>query len=82
MRAAGKGIRAAREEMFGDASYAEAGDTAVFMFNSFVLDTDGWESYYRQGGELPVETDTYAAFHAALDKASANPEIKNFVIDL
>jgi len=29
-----------------------------------------------------VETDTYAAFHAALDKAAANPEIKNFVIDL
>ena len=29
-----------------------------------------------------METDTYAAFHAALDKAAANPEIKNFVIDL
>ena len=80
--AAWKGIRAAREEKFGDTTYAELGDTAIFMFNTFVLDLDGWENYYHQGGDLPVETDTYAAFHAALDKAAANPEIKNFVIDL
>lgn len=82
MNAARKGVKAAREEKFGDASYAELGDTAIFMFNTFRLDLDGWENYYHQGGELPVETDTYAAFHAALDKAAANPEIKNFVIDL
>ena len=82
MNAARKGVKAAREEKFGDASYAELGDTAIFLFNTFRLDLDGWENYYHQGGELPVETDTYAAFHAALDKAAANPEIKNFVIDL
>ena len=52
------------------------------MFNTFALDLDGWENYYNHGGALPVETDTYAAFHAALDKAATNPEIKNFVIDL
>ena len=80
--AAWRDVRAARAEKFGDASYAELGDTAIFMFDSFVLDLDGWESYYHQGGELPVETDTYAAFHAALDRAAASPEIKNFVIDL
>jgi hypothetical protein len=80
--AAMNGVKAARKEKFGDASYAELGDTAIFMFNTFRLDLDGWENYYHQGGELPVETDTYAAFHAALDKAAANPEIKNFVIDL
>ena len=82
MMAALKGVRAAREETFGDTTYAELGDTAIYMFNTFGLDLDGWENYYHQGGELPVETDTYAAFHAALDKAAANPEIKNFVIDL
>lgn len=80
--AAMNGVKAARKEKFGDASYAELGDTAIFMFDAFRLDLDGWESYYHQGGDLPVETDTYAAFHAALDKAAANPEIKNFVIDL
>ena len=80
--AAMNGVKAARKEKFGDASYAELGDTAIFMFDAFRLDLDGWENYYHQGGELPVETDTYAAFHAALDKAAANPEIKNFVIDL
>ena len=80
--AARKGVKAAREEAFGDAAYTELGDTAIFMFNTFRLDLDGWENYYNQGGELPVETDTYAAFHAALDKAAANPAIKNFVIDL
>lgn len=82
MMAAMDGVKAARKEKFGDVSYAELGDTAIFMFNTFGLDLDGWEKYYHQGGELPVETDTYAAFHAALDKAAANPEIKNFVIDL
>ena len=80
--AAMNGVKAARKEKFSDASYAELGDTAIFMFDAFRLDLDGWENYYHQGGELPVETDTYAAFHAALDKAAANPEIKNFVIDL
>ena len=82
MSAARKGVSAARKEAFGEASYAELGDTAIFLFDSFRLDLDGWENYYHQGGELPVETDTYAAFHAALDKAAANPDIKNFVIDL
>ena len=77
-----RGIRAVREEKFGDASYVEVGDMAIFIFNSFVLDLDGWENYYHRGGELPVATDSYAAFHAALDKAAANPEIKYFVIDL
>lgn len=80
--AAMKGVRAARAETIGDASYVEQGDTALFVFNSFVLDLDGWDNYYHHGGELPVETDTYAAFHAALDRAAANPEIRNFVIDL
>ncbi len=80
--AAAKGVRAARTEKLGDASYMEQGDTAIFVFDQFVLDLDGWNEYYNNGGDLPVETDTYAAFHAALDKAAANPEIKNFVIDL
>ncbi len=80
--AALKGIRAVREEKIGNAAYTEQGDTALFAFNTFVLDLDGWENYYHHGGVLPVETDTYAAFHAALGKAAANPEIRNFIIDL
>ena len=80
--AAVKGVKAARAETIGDADYKEQGDTALFIFNSFTLDLDGWDNYYHHGGELPVETDTYAAFHAALDRAAANPEIRNFVIDL
>ena len=79
---AAKGVRAARAEKIGDASYVEQGDTAMFVFDEFVLDLDGWNEFYQNGAELPVETDTYAAFHAALDKAAANPEIRNFVIDL
>ncbi len=77
-----KGIRAVRAEKIGEAVYVEQGDTALFVFDSFRLDLDGWDNYYHHGGDLPVATDTYAAFHAALDRAAANPEIRVFVIDL
>ena len=47
--AAMNGIKAARKEKFGDASYAELGDTAIFMFDkNFVIDlslNSGGESF-------------------------------------
>ncbi len=84
---AARGTRAAKEEAFGaDAQfgtfYTEEGDTALFSFQTFKTNSDGWEDYYAGKAGLPVENDSYAALVDAVRKADANPAIKNFVIDL
>lgn len=84
---ASRGTRAAKEEAFGaDAQfgtfYTEEGDTALFSFQTFKTNSDGWEDYYADEAGMPVENDSYAALVDAVRKADANPEIKNFVIDL
>ncbi|MEE3467405.1 MAG: S41 family peptidase [Eubacterium sp.] len=60
--------------------YHEQGDTAVYSMGQMVVDSDAWKKYYAEGGELPE--DTYGYFIKYLNKASENPAIKNFVIDL
>lgn len=86
-REASRGTRAAKEEAFGgDAQfgnfYTEEGDTALFSFQTFKTDSDGWTDFYAGKSGMPVENDSYAALVDAVRKADANPEIKNFVIDL
>jgi len=75
-----KAIAAARTEAWGSATYFEEGDTAVFSFDTFDLDKDAWDAYYKGGAEIPG--DTYGAFYRALEQASQNPGIKKFVLDL
>ena len=82
-----RGSKAAKQVAFGDDSlfgtyYIEKGDTALFSFQTFKVDAQGWEDYYAGKADLPVETDSYAALLDAVRKADANPQIKNFVIDL
>lgn len=84
---AARGTRAAKEEAFGaDAQfgnfYIEEGDTALFSFQTFKTNSDGWNDYYAGKAGMPVENDSYAALVDAVRKANENPEIKNFVIDL
>ena len=63
-------------------TYAEWGDTAVFSPQVFAMDYEGWRDYYENGGPMPLKDDTLACMMEALQRASANPEIRNFVIDL
>lgn len=79
-------LSALRQQMLGDESYYQQGDTAFFTFDGFTLDVPGWKDYYAalRNGEEPTAKpdDTLTAFLAAVEKADADPEIKNFVVDL
>ena len=82
-----KGVRAAKDQAFGEGTsignfYTEHGDTALFSFQTFTTDAQGWTDYYAGKSDMPTETDSYAALIDAIRKAEANPEVKNLVIDL
>ena len=63
-------------------AYVEQGDTAIYSPANFSVDYDAWDAYYLEGGPCPLENDTLGSFLDALDRASRNPEIRNFVLDL
>ena len=63
--------------------YFDKGDTAVFVIGTlFSADDDGWKAYYDSGGNAQLPLDTYGMFLRALDAAKANPNVKNFVVDM
>lgn len=64
----------------GSVYFAVKGDTAVFGFDEFNLDLEGWGNYYNNGGEIPE--DVISIFYNCVSMANEDPEIKNFVIDL
>jgi hypothetical protein len=74
-------IKPVRESIFGTETYHEKGDTAIYALDSFIVDKQAWIDYYEKGrtGELP--NDTVGNALKALNKAKANPNIKNFVFD-
>ena len=61
-------------------NYIELGDTALYIFDEFKLDYDAWKEYYDNKKEYP--NDVLGNLLRALDKASSNPSIKNFVFDI
>ena len=73
-------LRQMRRDAWGSGHYAEKGDTAVIWFDSFMYDFDGWMAYY-QGGPRP-EGDMMAHVIDGLNRAAANPEIRNVVLDV
>ena len=75
----GNAIREARTSMLGEGNYHVSGDTAIYTMNSFYA-SDGWERYYGEGGDYP--DDDIGNFLRAVDTASADPDVRNFVIDL
>ena len=78
---------AARTRAFGEGvTYYKEGETAYCWFNTFLCDNSAWRKFYQGEGPKPtVEThpdDCLAVLVDALEKAEADPEVKNFVIDL
>ena len=77
-----------REAFFGDKStYHKKGNTAICHFDNFALnDNAAWDNYYQ--GKAPRPTlatspkDPMVIFLDALEQAAADPEVKNFVLDL
>jgi C-terminal processing protease CtpA/Prc len=66
----------------GFAIYMEQGDTAMFVVpNGYDIDRAGWTAY-ESGQSTEMPQDSMGMFMKALDKAKANPEIKNFVVNI
>ena len=81
-------VSALRPKAYGEGvTYVKKGDTAVCVFDSFdSRNEEAWDNYYAGKGPLPTventEKDDMVIFLDALNKAAADPEVKNFVIDI
>ena len=77
-----------REMVFGDKkTYHKKGNTAICHFDSFSgSDKQAWIDFYQGKGPRPTlatsPKDPMAIFLDALEQAVADPEVKNFVLDL
>lgn len=82
-------VRAQRGEAYGNNSgtYIKKGNTAVCIFNSFnTRSEDAWKAYYAGTGPMPTiedaAGDSMMIFLDAIRKADADPEVKNFIVDI
>ena len=63
------------------ATYLEQGDTAMYLFEHFYCNRAAWTAY--EDGQLSeMPEDSMGTFIKALEMAKANPNIKNFVVNL
>jgi|GEM_PF-437694 len=74
-------ILSARKAAFGTETFLIRGDTAVFSFDAFDVDYDGWETYYGDPA-APLPEDAVGNLVRALETAQADPAVTNFVLDL
>jgi hypothetical protein len=77
----------ARKQLLNTDTYAKIGNTMYCIFDNFgPTDSDGWTAYYKGTGPLPTYNPQFkgdiCGIVEALDKAAADPEVKNFVLDL
>ena len=81
-------IRKQRPENYGSQdTYIKKGNTAVCVFNSFnTRAEDAWKAYYEGKGPKPTmednRGDSMVIFLDALNKAEADPEVENFIVDI
>ena len=88
MVADAEAVRTLRPKAYGEgATYVKKGDTVVCVFDSFNnRNEQAWKDYYAGNGPMPTAENTadddMVIFLDALKKAAADPEVKNFVIDI
>ena len=75
-----RAVTADREAAFGAGTWHTKGEVAVYTFDVFQVDYDGWDAYYDGSGPLPE--DTVGSLYRALEEAQADPAIRYFVLDL
>lgn len=63
------------------AVYLEQGDTAMFVFDHFYCNRAAWAAY-EDGVLSGMPEDSMGSFMKALEMAKANPNIKNFVVNI
>ena len=80
-----KGFDRAEVLVFDNATemaiYLEQGDTAMFAFDHFYCNRAAWADY-EDGVLSEMPEDSMGCFIKALEMAKANPDIKNFVVNL
>ena len=77
----------ARKQLLNTDSYIKIGNTMYCFFDDFgPIDSKAWTAYYKGTGPLPTYNPKFrgdiCGIVEALDKAAADPEVKNFVLDL
>ena len=85
---------AVRDAAYGGETYIKKGDTAVIVFDAFSANDPAWRDYFAGKGERPNTTDRIAAgdykdmvdavaiASEGLERAKADPEVKNVVLDI
>ena len=63
------------------AVYLEQGDTAMFVFDHFYCNRAAWAAY-EDGQQSGMPEDSMGSFMKSLEMAKANPNIKNFVVNI
>ena len=76
-----------RQKLLKTDSYTKIGNTMYCIFDDFgPVDSKAWTAYYKGTGSLPAYNPQFrgdiCGIVEALDKAAADPEVKNFVLDL
>ena len=88
MAADQQAVMTLRPKAYGEGvTYVKKGDTAVCVFDSFNNRNEkAWADFYAGNGPLPTvgntEDDDMVIFLDALQKAAADPEVKNLIIDI
>ena len=77
----------ARYELLNTDTYTKIGNTMYCIFDDFgPIDSKGWTAFYKGTGPLPTYNPEFKGdingIVEALDKAAADPEVKNFVLDM
>ena len=76
-----------RQKFYGTNHYVKIGNTVYCIYDAFgPIDQEGWKAYYDGSGPKPAYNLNFVGdicgIVEALDKAAADPEVKNFVLDL
>ena len=70
-----------RDNTLGSESYYTQGDTALISFDDFMVDYEGWDSYFAgEADEMP--NDTVGFVYRCLQQAQQDTNIRNVVFDL
>ncbi len=77
----------ARQKLLNTDTYTKIGNTMYCIYDDFgPIDTKSWTTFYKSTGPLPVYDPEFkgdiCGIVEALDKAAADPEVKNFVLDM
>ena len=77
----------ARQQLLNTDTYTKIGNTMYCIFDDFgPIDSKGWTAFYKGTGPLPTYNPEFSGdicgIVEALDKAAADPEVKNFVLDM